>query len=106
MVILVNCREGITNILIPTNGEFTDPKLQYEATEGNKILLELFDIYVYVIPTEMILGAFVAFIRALGQQNTFIYCQLIVFYAFHMGALYVFLWHTKLQAKGLVINLG
>jgi hypothetical protein len=91
---------------MPTDGAFKEEVNRQEAIEANRILLELVDLYVYVIPSEMILGAFVAFIRALGQQNTFIYCQLIVFYGFHMVALYFFLYHTDLLAKGLIINLG
>jgi len=77
-----------------------------EDQEAHDKLLKLFAVYIWVLPVELVLGAFVAYIRALQQQRVFIYCQIIVFYGFHTVALYFFLWWTSYDGVGLVFNLG
>ena len=106
MIIIITAQGPISDILIPTTGVFDNEDKRQLAIDSNKILKELLHIYIFVIPVEIVLGAFVAFIRALGQQNTFIYCQLIVFYGFHMVAMYFFLYYTDLGPKAIIINLG
>ena len=69
-------------------------------------LSELFKILPYVIPLEFILGEFVAYVRAIGNQKKFIMFQVITLYGIHFLMFYILLYFTELEGRGIVINLA
>lgn len=69
-------------------------------------LSQLFKILPYVIPVEFVLGEFVAYVRAIGNQKKFIMFQVITLYGIHFTMFYILLYFTELKGRGIVINLA
>jgi len=69
-------------------------------------LSELFRILPFVLPIEFVLGEFVAYVRAIGNQKKFIMFQVICLYGIHFAMFFILLYFTTLEGRGIVINLA
>lgn len=90
----------MANVFLKTDGA------KSVSTDARDKLKTLFEIFPWILPVELVLGEMVSYVRALGQAKIFIITQVGVLYFIHFLVMWLLLWNTDLQGKGIAINLG